>query len=367
MSGEDGGRDAGARTRGTATARSTAGPLGTPFDGLRAGLRRPARATAARARRRTGRTWRRQPRQEADEQHAAANERREPADDEQCRGGAALDRERPDAGRSAGAGGGRRRIQRRSRGCWGRLAVGRDQRSGSASWAAAERWLRATRASRPGRPERRDAPVVRRCGWSRRGRRGAAQRGRRRLAALEVLAAPRAQRPVEPDEAAAVRADAVQPRPAGRADDPFLVDPPVAGRTVVDRFDLGEEGLLGQVALPHLADLLVRPDDLVDPHGEQEEERGEEDDPARRRGTARPGWRCAAACRGTPSRTLPARRRRGRRTATGSRAGRPGSRRNRRSCRRSFRGSDPWALGGCLRFLGAVGARRPPSATFEAV
>ena len=48
---------------------------------------------------------------------------------------------------------------------------------------------------------------------------------------------------------------------------------------MVDRFDLGEEGLLGQVPLPDLADLLVRPDDLVDPHGEEEEERGEEDDP----------------------------------------------------------------------------------------
>src|SRR6185436_15841114 len=104
------------------------------------------------------------------------------------------------------------------------------------------------------------------------------ERGRRRLAALEVLAAPRAQRPVEADEAAAVRADAVQPRAAGRADDPFLVDPPIARRTVLDRLDLGEERLLGQVPLPHLANLLVRPDDLVDPHGQEEEERGEEDD-----------------------------------------------------------------------------------------
>ena len=33
----------------------------------------------------------------------------------------------------------------------------------------------------------------------------------------------------------------------------------------MDRLDLGEERLLGQVALPDLADLLVRPDDLVDP------------------------------------------------------------------------------------------------------
>ena len=33
---------------------------------------------------------------------------------------------------------------------------------------------------------------------------------------------------------------------------------------MVDRLDLGEQRLLGQVALLDLADLLVRPDDLVD-------------------------------------------------------------------------------------------------------
>ena len=50
---------------------------------------------------------------------------------------------------------------------------------------------------------------------------------------------------------------------------------PLAARAVVDRLDLGEERLLGQVPLPDLADLLVRPDDLVDPDREDEEDRGE--------------------------------------------------------------------------------------------
>ena len=51
---------------------------------------------------------------------------------------------------------------------------------------------------------------------------------------------------------------------------------------MLDRLDLGEERLLGQVPFPDLADLLVRPDDLVDPDGEDEEDRGEQDDPGGR-------------------------------------------------------------------------------------
>ena len=39
---------------------------------------------------------------------------------------------------------------------------------------------------------------------------------------------------------------------------------------MVDRLDLVEERFLGQVPLPDLADLLVRPDDLVDPDREEE-------------------------------------------------------------------------------------------------
>src|SRR5262245_56464302 len=72
---------------------------------------------------------------------------------------------------------------------------------------------------------------------------------RRQVASLEVLAAPGAQGPVETDQAAAVGADAVQARPAGGTDDPLVVDATGAGRAALDRLDLGEERLLGQVPL----------------------------------------------------------------------------------------------------------------------
>src|SRR4029077_20866419 len=98
----------------------------------------------------------------------------------------------------------------------------------------------------------------------------------RDLTPLEVLAAPGAQRPVHPHQPAAVRADPLQSGTAGRADDPFIVDPTLARRAVMDRLDLGEERLLGQVAFPDLADLLVGPDDLVDPDGEDEEDAREQ-------------------------------------------------------------------------------------------
>ena len=111
------------------------------------------------------------------------------------------------------------------------------------------------------------------------------RRGRRRgdrVVALELAAAPGAQRPVEPDEPGAVRADAVQPRSAGRTDDPGAVDPSIARRAVRDRLDLGEHRLLGEVALVDLADSLLRPDDPVGEHGEREQDRGEDDDERRR-------------------------------------------------------------------------------------
>ena len=100
----------------------------------------------------------------------------------------------------------------------------------------------------------------------------------REVGPLEVLAAPGAQRPVEPDEAAAVRAHAVEPGPAGGADDPLVVDAPRAGRAGLDRLDLGEEGLLREVPLVDLADLLLRAHDAVDDHARQEQDRGEQDD-----------------------------------------------------------------------------------------
>ena len=182
--------------------------------------------------------------------------------------------------------------------------------------------------------------------------------GRRRdLTPLEVLAAPGAQRPVEADQARAVRADPIEAGPAGRADDPFLVDPPLAGRAVADRLDLGEEGLLGQVALPDLADLLVGPDDLVDPHGEDEEDRGEQDDPGRHEVRQDRVVRALLHVAERPVGGGDPQDDRGRRRSSGARTGRSGCRRCRRSCRRSRRGSGPCA-GGCLR--SDVARRRGP-------
>ena len=117
--------------------------------------------------------------------------------------------------------------------------------------------------------------------WRDRGGTHAGDRRGRHLAPLKVLAAPRAQRPVEADEPAAVRADAVQACPAGRADDPFVVDAASAGRAALDRLDFGEERLFREIAFVDLTDLLVRPDDLVD-EDRQREQRREDDDEARR-------------------------------------------------------------------------------------
>ena len=129
---------------------------------------------------------------------------------------------------------------------------------------------------RRGGPDRRRAEAA---GRLHPGRQRLDRGDRPDLTTLEVLAAPGAQGPVEADEPRAVRADPVEPRPTGRADDPFLVDAPLARRAVLDRLDLGEQRLLGQVPLPDLADLLVRPDDLVDPDREDEEDGGQQDDP----------------------------------------------------------------------------------------
>src|SRR5437879_4787434 len=83
----------------------------------------------------------------------------------------------------------------------------------------------------------------------------------RHVTSLEVLAAPRAERPVESHEATAVRADTVEPCPAGWTDDPLVVDPAATSGTALDGFDFGEERLLGEIALLDLADLPLPPND----------------------------------------------------------------------------------------------------------
>ena len=98
-----------------------------------------------------------------------------------------------------------------------------------------------------------------------------------RLAALEIPAAPGAERPLEADELRAVRADALEARPAGRADDPVLVDLAAARGAVLDLLDLGDQRLLRETALVGVAEALLRPDDPVDEDAEDEEDRREPD------------------------------------------------------------------------------------------
>ena len=102
------------------------------------------------------------------------------------------------------------------------------------------------------------------------------------LAALEVLSAPRAQRPIQPDQSAAVGTHAVQAGPARRADDPVVMHPPRACRAGLDRLDLGQQRFLGEVAFIHLADLLLRPHDPIHEDRRWEEEWGGQDDEAGR-------------------------------------------------------------------------------------
>ena len=207
-------------------------------------------------------------REERDEDDGEAHHGPDPADQVERRDGAALEAERS-TGAGAIASGFRR----------GR-AAGSVKAPGSCPVRRGSR----TAAGGPGRAARLGETGGRRL-------RSASRRlgDRRRdglvggeVGPLEVRAAPGAQGPVEPDEPAAVRAHAVELRAAGGADDPFVVHPPPARRTGLDRLDLGEQRLLGQVALVDLADLLVGPDDPVDDDPEHEQERGEQDDQGRR-------------------------------------------------------------------------------------
>ncbi len=155
------------------------------------------------------------------------------------------------------------------------------------------------------------APAVARPGAVAGGRAAGAHRGRRlrarrgprgghvgrqagRLGALEVLAAPGAERPVELDEVLAVGTDAAQPVAAGGADDPVLVDGPRAVGAVRVRGDLGQHGLLGERPLVDLGDGLLGSHDAVEQQAEEEED-GREDDDGGRRDVGREGARRAQA------------------------------------------------------------------------
>ena len=278
----------GERTRGTATGRCRRSPPRAVARSPDRPPRRRARSTARSARRRAGSSRRcpppdmtattiapsptsvaSQPRTNRPGAARPSIVKVDVPDGRGCRGGtsSAGGRRRRMAGAVAiGVGRERRRAGRRVR----RIG-GLRHRSGSGSCAVDGRDWRDRRATATGRwmaagiaAGRGRGAAIRPVGSFPDGS-GSIDAGRDDLTSLEVLAAPRTQRPVEADQPRAVRADAVEPGPARRADDPFLVDPPLAGRAVVDRLDLVEQRLLGEVPLPHLADLLVRPDDLVDP------------------------------------------------------------------------------------------------------
>ena len=191
----------------------------------------------------------------------------QPADEVQAGRVATIERE----GAEAGSAPGRRIDDRGVRRAWlGRAEAARPgQRSGSGSGAVPGRPRAARRATSGGfgrlavdvgRDHRRVDGAGRR--WPPPRTAAAAATGygagvaptvaADRVAALEVLAAPGAQRPVEADQPVAVRADPVEPGPAGRADQPLLADPPGAGRAVGNGVDLVEQGLFGQGALGRL-------------------------------------------------------------------------------------------------------------------
>src|SRR5213593_3021496 len=90
---------------------------------------------------------------------------------------------------------------------------------------------------------------------------------------VEVLRAERADVPLRPDELPAVRADPLEPSAACRAEDEFLLDTFLARWTHDALLGLGEEALLGELALVGLTERLLRTNDEI-----KEEAKDVEDD-----------------------------------------------------------------------------------------
>src|SRR4029077_16888903 len=85
--------------------------------------------------------------------------------------------------------------------------------------------------------------------------------------------AERADVPLGSDELAAVRADPLESRAAGRAEDEFLLHAFLAGRTHDALLRFGEKALLRELALVRLTEGLLRTDDEI-----KEEAKDVEDD-----------------------------------------------------------------------------------------
>ena len=189
-----------------------------PLDGLRPARRRSARGRGPRGPPRNSQRAAPLPAAMNDTSRtASAHDGADPAEEVESGDAAALEAEGRGGRTGVVRGIGRRTLVRR-------LGQGSGYEPGALRGVLRRLARAATRARCPAR------------GSQRRGRRpGRVERLRdlggdrvigREVGTLEVLAAPGAQRPVEADEASAVRADAVEPRAAGRADDPFVVHAP---------------------------------------------------------------------------------------------------------------------------------------------
>src|SRR6266576_4751746 len=92
------------------------------------------------------------------------------------------------------------------------------------------------------------------------------------VALIEVLSAERADVPLRPDELAAVRADPLEPRAAGRAQDEFLLHAFLTSRTDDTLLRLGEQALLRELTLVGLTERLLRTDDEIKEEAEDVED-----------------------------------------------------------------------------------------------
>ena len=153
---------------------------------------------------------------------------------------------RVDGGGGAGSGRSERRDQ------WSPVA-GRGETSVTRVSIELEEICGTGPVSRAGRRIRRGSGI--RAGWP---LGGATSTSWSTIGALEVLAAPGAQRPVELDQARAVGADAAQSVAAGGADDPVLVHLPPAVGAVRLGLDLDHHRLFGEGPLVGLGDGLAR-------------------------------------------------------------------------------------------------------------
>src|SRR5256712_12315357 len=92
------------------------------------------------------------------------------------------------------------------------------------------------------------------------------------IALVKVLRAERADVPLGTDELAAVRADPLEPRAAGRAEDELLLHAFLAGRTHDTLLCFREQALLRELTLIRLTERLFRTNDEIKEEAEDVED-----------------------------------------------------------------------------------------------